>query len=380
MQLEDAGGRRFHLGYCMNVLPGETVAALHEQLHRYCVPLRHALQLPRMGLGLWIAQAAAAELAADRGALATFREALAAAGLYVFTLNGFPYGGFHAPRVKARVFAPDWSDERRVVYTEQLAEILAALLPPELANGTISTVPLGLGAVDLALAAGNLQRVAGFCRRLAARTGRHIRICLEPEPCAALQLVERAASLLAELDREHLGVCFDCCHAAVVGESVAGAFAALQQRRVTCGKLQISSALVCREPHRSASRTQLRALDEPRFLHQVFAGGASALDIPDALRFLDPRLPWRIHFHVPVHRRYLDGFDTTEATIGEALACAVREGVTHMEVETYTWSVLPDGERPADDAGLVAGMAGEMRWALARLAELGVTTRAGATR
>jgi hypothetical protein len=42
----------------------------------------------------------------------------------------------------------------------------------------------------------------------------------------------------------------------------------------------------------------------------------------------------------------------------------------HVEVETYTWQVLPDA--PADDAGLVAGIAAELDWTRRQLTTLGL--------
>ena len=57
------------------------------------------------------------------------RALLAEQGLYVFTINGFPYGAFHGSPVKEHVYLPDWLEDERLVYTDRLAELLAALLP-----------------------------------------------------------------------------------------------------------------------------------------------------------------------------------------------------------------------------------------------------------
>src|SRR5581483_695 len=91
------------------------------------------------GVGLRLSAAAAEELAAPT-ALADFRRLLDAHGLYVFTLNGFPYGAFSGTRVKERVYLPDWREPARAAYTRQLADILAALLPDGV-DGSVSTVP-----------------------------------------------------------------------------------------------------------------------------------------------------------------------------------------------------------------------------------------------
>ena len=154
-------GRTIELGYCFNVLPGESAAALIEQARRICGPVRARLGVARMGVGLWIARAAATELMADPGARRALAAALAEQGLYVYTLNGFPYGGFHAPRVKHTVYEPSWAEAARVDYTLDLATLLAELLPDDLAGGSISTVPLGPATVDRAAAAAGLRRCAG---------------------------------------------------------------------------------------------------------------------------------------------------------------------------------------------------------------------------
>ena len=52
--------------------------------------------------------------------------------LYVFTINGFPYGCFHGARVKENVYVPDWRTPERRDYTNLLADILADLLPRNL--------------------------------------------------------------------------------------------------------------------------------------------------------------------------------------------------------------------------------------------------------
>ncbi|HEY5949020.1 MAG TPA: metabolite traffic protein EboE [Kofleriaceae bacterium] len=374
MQLVLPDGRIAELGYCYNVLPGESVAALIDQVHRICGPVRQRLGVARLGVGLWIARAAATELVADSAARRALARALADEQLYCFTLNGFPYGGFHAPRVKERVFEPTWADHARVAYTIDLAAILAELLPDDVAAGSISTVPLGPATVDRQLARDGLVRAVDGLAEVSARTGRRIELAVEPEPGAGF---ERATELAAFLAGSGAGVCLDCCHAAVVDEDPAAAFVALAASDVRCAKIQISSALVAARPDLDDTRRRLAALDEPRFLHQVRSASGGAMDLPDALAELDRGAPWRIHFHVPVHRDDIAGFATTRDTIAPLLETAFAAGGTppHLEVETYTWNVLPGAERAEGDATLVAGIASELAWTLEQLAALGVRPR-----
>src|SRR5262245_26697388 len=274
MRLALSGGRTVELGYCYNALPGETVAALVDQIRRICGPVRARLGAARLGVGLWIARGAATELR-EPAALRALRAALDEAGLYCFTLNGFPCGGFHAPRVKERVFEPTWAEPARADYTIELAAILAALLPDDVGYGSISTLPLGPAGVDRGAARTALARVGDALAALARRTGKRIELAIEPEPGAAF---ERADELARFIAGSGLGICLDCCHAAVVGEDPAAAFAAMAAAGVRCAKIQISSALVAERPD-----DRLAAFDEPRFLHQVRSVRGGAMDLPEAL-------------------------------------------------------------------------------------------------
>ncbi len=370
MRLVFGDGRTAQLGYCYNVLPGETVDALIDQVHRICGPVRARLGVDRLGIGLWVARGAATELCADSRRRRDLADALDAAGLYCFTLNGFPYGGFHAPRVKEAVLMPSWADVARLEYSVDLAAILAELLPDDIDTGSISTVPIGPADADRGAARDALARAAEAFDVIAARTGKRIELAIEPEPGACF---ERATALAAFLDPRHpgIGVCLDCCHAAVVDEDPAQAFTAMAAAGVRCAKIQISSALVAMHPDHDAAR--LVALDEPRYLHQVRSARGGAMDLPDALATLDRRTPWRIHFHVPVHRRTLAGFATTQQSIAPVLAAALAAPgpLPHLEVETYTWNVLPAAERADNDAVLVDGIAAELEWTIAQLGALG---------
>lgn len=374
MRLRLSGDRTVHLGYCYNVLPGETAAAVCDQVARVCGPVRRQLGVARLGVGLWIAQPAARELRADAAARRRLAATLAAEGLYVFTLNGFPFGGFHAPQVKARVFEPSWAEAARVDYTLDLAELLVELLPDDVARGSISTVPLGPATVDRAGAAAGLARLADGLEAIAARTGRRIDLAIEPEPGAALERVAEVAAVAAAIGAPSLGACVDCCHAAVVDEPAAAIFAALAAADVRCAKVQVSSALVVPDPADAAQRAAIAAFDEPRFLHQVRSARGGAMDLPDALATLDRGAPWRVHFHVPVHDDGFAPLASTRAAIAPILAAALAlDAPPHLEVETYTWAVLPPARRPTDEAGLIAGIARELAWTLARCAELGAT-------
>ena len=374
MKISLADGRTTELGYGYNVLPGESVAALIDQARRICGPVRSMLGVDQLGVGLWIARGAATELR-DVRACRQLRQALDAEGLYCFTLNGFPYGGFHAPRVKEKVFEPSWAEPQRLDYTLDLAAILAELMPDHVTAGSISTLPLGAASVDR----GAGPRAARPRRRRAARDVGAERAGDHPRDRARAGRRDRARRRwlarrpgLGAGPRRSIGICLDCCHAAVVGEAPATAFAA-SHAGVRCPKIQISSALVATRPDLEDVRERLAELIEPRFLHQVRSDLGGTMDLPDALSSLDRTTPWRIHFHVPVHREEIVDLETTRASIRPVLEAAFASPgpLPHLEVETYTWNVLPPDERPDGDAGLVEGISRELAWTLDLLAELG---------
>ncbi|MGN6032796.1 MAG: metabolite traffic protein EboE, partial [Thermomicrobiales bacterium] len=131
-----------HLTYCLNVYPGITWPEVQANIERHVLKHKQRFAPDRpFGVGLRLAGEASSEIL--RGdELARFREYLDAHGLYVFTMNGFPYGPFHGQAVKAEVHAPDWRDDERVAYTLRLIQTLADLLPDGM-DGGISTNPFG---------------------------------------------------------------------------------------------------------------------------------------------------------------------------------------------------------------------------------------------
>lgn len=390
MRLADAHAQ--HLTYCMNVHPGLSLDDVEANLRTYLPPLRARFAPDRpFGVGLRLAGEASREaLAGDRAR--RLRAWLDAQGLYVFTMNGFPYGPFHGEAVKGNVHAPDWRDEERVAYTLRLIDIMAILLPDDVADGSISTSPFTykpwINVDDPALwerFVANTVRVAEHLVGVRQETGRLIHVDLEPEPDGLLgdgdelirffegwllpvgtpQLAARLGTddaTARDLLLEHIRVCFDTCHVAVGYEdprALLDRFAALGIR---VGKIQVSSALKVALPEDPAKRAEvareLAAFDEPVYLHQVIQRNRDGsltryADLPEALPSIgDPdAAEWRIHFHVPVFLGEYESFGSTQATITDTLALLRERGFTnHLEIETYTWDVLPadlKGELPA---------------------------------
>ncbi|AUX39796.1 hypothetical protein SOCE26_011910 [Sorangium cellulosum] len=421
MRLACAGAP--HLTYCTNIHPGETWAEVKQSLEAHLPAIWSRAagrgggargEHRRCGVGLRLSARAAAELAAP-AELEAFRGFLDEHGLYVFTLNGFPYGRFHGAPVKERVYLPDWLDDERLAYSDLLATLLAALLPAEEGlMGSVSTVP---GAFrPRARAPGDaegmgrrLVRHAAHLVELRRRTGKRVALALEPEPCCFLETTpeaigfftdhvfsrERAGELAAltgmslpdaeEALRVHLGLCFDACHMAVEFEDAPASLAALEAAGIAVHKVQISAGLRANVADRDpAVVARLRAYAEDVvYLHQVVerrAGGgelARYLDLPEALSALsaperaraappeERPEEWRIHFHVPIFREIEGALATTQPELAALLShLRERPATQHLEVETYTWDVLPEDQRRG---GVVEAVARELRWVEERM-------------
>ncbi len=382
-----------HLTYCTNIHAGETWDEIFERLGDNLPAIKSAASPDApLGVGLRLSAIADETLSAsDR--LDEFRAFLADGDYYVFTINGFPYGPFHGQRVKEQVYQPDWSHPERLAYSDRMADVLAAILPDGM-DGSISTVP---GTFKpLASEPGMVERITDHLLRHVAKlvdvertTGKTIALALEPEPCCLLETIEETVSYFekhlfapdacrqlsgltgmsssaADIAlRRHLGVCYDVCHAAVEYEDPRGSIEALRAAGIEIPKLQLSSALRIPEVTADTPET-LRGFDEPVYLHQAIEkrkGGLHRhLDLPVALAALDDAIghEWRIHFHVPIFLDELQHFSTTQDFLKEILALHKAKPISkHLEVETYTWDVLPERYRGVPVSTAIAR---ELNW------------------
>jgi sugar phosphate isomerase/epimerase len=372
MRLRHEDGTTVHLGYCTNVHPGEELSEILAQLDTYAVPIRDSLGADRLGLGLWLARPVASALAGDPAAVARLRKELDVRGLEVVTFNGFPYEAFHAPVVKYAVYRPDWTTPQRLEYTVDLARILTGLLPDDAAHGSVSTLPLAWrDPWTPGSAAPNLDELARRLRRL----DRPVRIAFEPEPGCAVEYTDDVLRELSTVDTEYLGVCVDLAHLACAWEEPSHTVARLTDAGLPIVKVQVSAALGADDP--VGARDALRAYAEPRFLHQTRSATGQGTD--DLAEALDTRLPgpWRVHYHVPLHAAPEPPLSATLDVLRAGLA-AIVGGPTalcdHLDVETYTWSVLPPSRRPTNPAQLADGIAAELRFARDELTALGLST------
>ncbi|WP_326662135.1 metabolite traffic protein EboE [Streptomyces canus] len=385
MRFRHPDGTTVHLAYCTNVHPAETLDGVLAQLRDHCEPVRRRLGRDRLGIGLWLARDAAHALVSDPSALRVLRTELDRRGLEVVTLNGFPYEGFGAEEVKYRVYKPDWADPERLDHTTALARVLTGLLPDDVTEGSISTLPLAWrtayddGSADKARTA--LLTLAERLDALQELTGRSIRVGLEPEPGCVVETTGDAIAPLTAIAHERIGICVDTCHLATSFEDPHTALDALTAARVPVVKSQLSAALHAEHPHLPEVREALAAFDEPRFLHQTRTGTSAGLrgtdDLGEALAgdALPDGAPWRAHFHVPLHAAPVAPLTSTLPVLRSALTRLVggpHPLTRHLEVETYTWQALPPELRPRGRTQLADGIAAELTLARDLLTDLGL--------
>lgn len=397
-------GPSFHLTYCTNIHPGDGWPEVFANLRKYAPALKKRLASDRpFGLGLRLSSKES-EALLEKGNLELLRRFLDDEGLYVFTLNGFPFGRFHGGPIKSAVFAPDWRSAERTDYTLRLVEILRRLLPPGVEGG-ISTVPLSyrrwireIDPAEWKAITSQLVRVAGRLAEIEREEGIRIHLDIEPEPDG---LVERSEEVVAFFERwllplggpllarslalpeeaarrmltDHLRVCLDSCHLAVMYESPEAALDRYARAGIRIGKMQISAAMEVIFPEergaRGKLRDRLRFFAESTYLHQVVARTEAGTfrRYPDLEGLLaEEEMPdagvWRIHFHVPLFVASHASFRSTQAEVRALLKLLqAREITSHLEIETYTWEVLPKELK----AELTDSIEREYRWVLAAL-------------
>jgi len=384
-----------HLAYSTNVHRGETWRETLDSLVKYTLAVRQKVcpQKP-FAIGLRLSHQGATELS-DPKKLLEFQRWLEKNSCYIFTINGFPFGRFHGTRVKENVYRPDWTSPERLAYTNLLFELLAQLLPAGI-EGSVSTLP---GSFKEFIRTGEQQQLireslwkcVEHVAQLAERTGKKLHLGLEPEPLGLIENSRETVRFFEQLRDEHprdprlgehLGVNYDTCHFAVEFEEPRPALAALRDAGIRISKIHLSSAL--KTIATPEARAALKQFADDVYLHQVVARHADGTlkfhrDLPDALaNFPNFQLPtsyseeWHIHFHVPLHAPAAPPLqNTNDHLLGVLDLLAETPALcTHLEMETYTWEVLPPELK---SRSVVEQLAGEYRWTLARLAERGLT-------
>ncbi len=387
----DLGNGLGQLTYSTLVHPADTWEDLWASVQTFLPPVKARVSPDQpLGVSLRLAAATAERLHGDAAARRELRSFFDGNDMYVYTANAFPYGPFKDRVVKENVYEPDWRTEERVVYTMRVADLLAELAPASV-EPSIQTSPLGFkpnvdGPDVVAAYTDGVLRVAAHLVALRERTGRTVTLAIEPEPYCFLETTAETIAYFTEhlytdtaaervgdeaALRRHLGIVFDVCHQAVEYESIGDSLQALVDARVPIFKLQEAAAIHVPEVTAPAVET-LRRYAQTIYLTQTYERRNGRLNrylnLEDAFAAWehapDP-VEWRTHIHVPVFLDDLGAFRSTRFAIEEALAFHKRTPLSaQLEVETYTWDMLPAELKTGD---IVEYVCRELEWVRGQL-------------
>ena len=372
------------LTYSTLVHPGDTWPEMWDSLTTYVPQVKQRVS-PNdpFGVSLRISAASAETLTGDAAERERLKAFLADNDMYLYTVNAFPYGPFKNTIVKEQVYEPDWRSDERAVYTMQVADILAEVAAPGI-EPTIQSPPLGFkprvtGPDVVDAFTRQVIRVVAHLVKLHERTGRNVRLALEPEPACFLETTDEAidyftnhlyaadaeASLARQTGlsaaeaaaalRNHLGMVYDICHQAVEYEDIGISLRRLADAGIPVFKLQEAAAVRVPEVTQ-ATVDALRRFADTVYLTQTVERRNGELthylNLEDAFEAWErdpgPR-EWRTHFHVPVFLDDLGDFRTTRFAIEDALEFHRNNKLSpHLEIETYTWDVLPEHLKTGD--------------------------------
>jgi hypothetical protein len=393
---------KFHVTYCSNIHPGEDWETTFFNLKQYIPRVKDEISKDAaFGIGLRLSNTASQQL--NQGSnLQDFKFWLVQNDCYVFTMNGFPFGEFHNTEVKDKVHAPDWTTKERLDYTKRLFGQLAFLLPKGMSGG-ISTSPISYKhwhttkeQLTSALKSGSkhLAEIILYLQELEKTTGKYLHLDIEPEPDGLLEntaefvdfyknyLVpiagEEIVSRLGlneqnaeQLIKRHITLCYDICHYSLAFEAPSFTFGQMKKEGIAIGKIQVSSALkiLFKKGREEQIWSSLARFNEPTYLHQVTEQKDGKVrvyhDLPMVLNGRKAHKELRAHFHVPIFLEKFDDLYSTQDQILSTLAYLEEHFITeHLEVETYTWDVLPETLK----VDLGESIIRELRWLKERMA------------
>ena len=375
MQLKE----NLHLTYCTNVHPGQDWNSTFGSIKKYVPVIKKEVSKNQpFGLGLRLSNKASEQL--DEGTnLSDFKKWLSDNNLYVFTMNGFPYGNFHDERVKDMVHAPDWTSNKRLTYTKRLFRQLTELLPVGL-NGGISTSPITYkywhktesdtkNAFEIG--AKNMLEVAKLLFETEQSTDKYMHLDIEPEPDGLLENSDEVLSFYSDyllplgvsyfkdelgigrkeaesLIKKYITVCYDVCHFSLAFEEPIDTFAKFREQNILVGKIQVSAALkiMFNNGDNELIWNELSKFNEPTYLHQVtekIDGKVKTYsDLPMVLEGKRVHEELRAHYHVPIFlEKYGELFSTQDHILKTMEFIKSNFISEHLEIETYTWDVLP---------------------------------------
>jgi hypothetical protein len=397
----DLGHGLGHLTYSTLVHQTDNFEQLWKSVNTY-LPAVKARFAPTQKFGVCLRTSApsAEMLSQDPTKVADLKQFFKDQDLYLYTANAFVYGVFKKQVIKEDVYEPDWQTPERREYTKQVANLLAELAPEGI-NPSIQSAPLGFKpkgtGPDIARAyTDNVVDVVAHLVKLEKDTGKTVTLGLEPEPRCYLETTDetityfqdylftpQTAEQLAKKTGLHaadaaaamkkfMGIVFDIGHQSVGYEDIPASLHKLVAAGVPIVKLQEAASMHI--PDVTQEKVDaLQAFAKTIYLSQTcqLKDGKTQwfLNLEDAFEdwYKNPgKREWRTHFHVPVFLTELGhGFGTTRFGLEQALAVHKKTPLsTHLEIETYTWDVLPDHLKTGD---IVEYVTRELEWVKGQL-------------
>jgi hypothetical protein len=390
-----------HLTYSTLVHATDNWDQLWKSVNTY-LPAVKARVAPDQKFGVCLRTSAPSieQLATEPAKVADLKQFFADQDLYLYTANAFVYGVFKKQVIKEDVYEPDWATPERREYTKKVANLLAELAPEGI-NPSIQSAPLGFkpkvtGEDVVETYTSNVIDVVAHLVDLKKKTGKMVTLGLEPEPRCYLETTDETityfknylfsgptaqrlakATGLNEADaaqamKDYVGVVFDIGHQAVGYEDIPASLQKLVDNGVQIVKLQEAASMYIPEVTQKVVDA-LQNFAKTIYLSQTCQkkDGVQTwfLNLEDAFedwyKNPGPR-EWRTHFHVPVFLEDLGGyFGTTRFALEQALAFHKKQPLsTHLEIETYTWDVLPDHLKTGD---IVEYVTRELEWVRGQL-------------
>lgn len=383
--------KNLHITYCTNIHPGQDWKSTFDSIKEFVPGIKKKVsENAPFGLGLRLSNNASEELNLESN-LKDFKKWLDENGVYIFTMNGFPYGNFHDERVKDKVHAHDWTTDDRLRYTKRLFVQLSELLPLGM-NGGISTSPISYKhwfkterekKIAFEMGAMQMLQIALHVHELEETTGKYMHLDIEPEPDGLLENSDEVVSFYTDylvpigiplftkelgisdeqaegLIKKYITICYDICHFSLAFEEPSETFLKFKNENIQIGKIQVSAALkiVFNGAEDELIWEELAKFNEPTYLHQVTEKTGNKVitysDLPMVLQKKGVHKELRAHYHVPIFlERYGVLFSTQDHIIKTMEVLKKNQVTEHLEIETYTWEVLPADAKEALSVSIV---------------------------